>query len=240
MAKSGDEGSIRRPARSLVSALVVDDASAGSTPSGELRRVTDLFDPKAAQGGIPAAAVTCSTCDPRTKPGAVRRACAGGIGLRQCAALRRRPSRIGVRGRIARQRAGRPARTPSAREAARSRGRPRPWRPGSSPAASPRTEMFFETFFGLRRTATTSNPGLHEPTRALCAVILREYRRDDGGLRPRLAHQPSRQTSAVVGRSPLRGFSGGRLGYRGWYPKYGSPSAEVDGGGSDPGELRTS
>ena len=73
-----------------------------------------------------------------------------------------------------------------------------------------RTEMFFETFFGLAKDGRTNSKGL--PNLLSMAVILREY--DD---EVRLARPP-----AVVQRvvfTPLA-LVGRTLGYRGWYPEY--------------------
>jgi quercetin dioxygenase-like cupin family protein len=73
-----------------------------------------------------------------------------------------------------------------------------------------RTEMFFETFFGLAKDGRTNDKGLPNPLST--AVILREY--DD---EIRLARPP-----AVVQRvvsTPLA-LVGRTLGYRGWYPRY--------------------
>ena len=73
-----------------------------------------------------------------------------------------------------------------------------------------RTEMFFETFFGLAKDGKTNSKGL--PNLLSMAVILREYRDEI-----RLARPPAVVQTAVFG--PLA-VLGRRLGYRGWYPKY--------------------
>lgn len=73
-----------------------------------------------------------------------------------------------------------------------------------------RTEMFFETFFGLAKDGKTNSKGL--PNLLSMAVILREYRDE-----VRLARPPAVVQTAVFG--PLA-VLGRRLGYRGWYPKY--------------------
>lgn len=73
-----------------------------------------------------------------------------------------------------------------------------------------RTEMFFETFFGLAKDGKTNKKGL--PNLLSMATILREY--DD---EVRLARPP-----LVVQRALFRPLAavGRRLGYRGWYPQY--------------------
>jgi quercetin dioxygenase-like cupin family protein len=73
-----------------------------------------------------------------------------------------------------------------------------------------RTEMFFETFFGLAKDGKTNSKGL--PSLLSMAVILREYRDE-----LRLARPPAVVQSAVFG--PLA-VLGRRLGHRGWYPEY--------------------
>jgi quercetin dioxygenase-like cupin family protein len=73
-----------------------------------------------------------------------------------------------------------------------------------------RTEMFFETFFGLAKDGRTNSRGL--PNLLSMAVILRAY---DEELR--LARPPVLVQRAVFG--PLA-VIGRRLGYRGWYPAY--------------------
>ena len=73
-----------------------------------------------------------------------------------------------------------------------------------------RTEMFFETFFGLAEDGKTNARGLPNPLNM--AVILREYREEI-----RLA-QPSAALQTVL-FAPLA-VLGRALGYRGWYPEY--------------------
>ena len=73
-----------------------------------------------------------------------------------------------------------------------------------------RTEMFFETFFGLAEDGKTNARGLPNPLNM--AVILREYREEI-----RLA-QPSAALQTVL-FAPLA-VLGRALGYRGWYPGY--------------------
>jgi quercetin dioxygenase-like cupin family protein len=73
-----------------------------------------------------------------------------------------------------------------------------------------RTEMFFETFFGLAKDGRTNDKGL--PNLLSLAVILREY---DEELR--LARPPAGVQRALFG--PLA-VLGRRVGYRGWYPEY--------------------
>ena len=73
-----------------------------------------------------------------------------------------------------------------------------------------RTEMFFETFFGLAKDGRTNSRGL--PNLLSMAVILREY--DD---EVHLARPPVVVQRALFG--PLA-VLGRRLGYRGWYPEY--------------------
>ena len=73
-----------------------------------------------------------------------------------------------------------------------------------------RTEMFFETFFGLATDGRTNSKGL--PNLLSMAVLLREYDAE-----VRLARPP-----AVVQRAlfaPLA-LVGRTVGYRGWYPRY--------------------
>lgn len=73
-----------------------------------------------------------------------------------------------------------------------------------------RTEMFFETFFGLARDGKVNSKGL--PNLLRMAVLAREY--DD---EMRLASPPAAvQTALFV---PLAAL-GRALGYRGWYPEY--------------------
>jgi len=73
-----------------------------------------------------------------------------------------------------------------------------------------RTEMFFETFFGLAKDGKTNAKGLPNPLSM--AVILREYRDE-----VRLARPPAAVQTALF--TPL-GVLGRALGYRGWYPRY--------------------
>jgi quercetin dioxygenase-like cupin family protein len=73
-----------------------------------------------------------------------------------------------------------------------------------------RTEMFFETFFGLAKDGKTNSKGL--PNLLSMAVILREYRDE-----VRLARPPAVVQKAIFG--PLA-VLGRRVGYRGWYPEY--------------------
>jgi quercetin dioxygenase-like cupin family protein len=79
-----------------------------------------------------------------------------------------------------------------------------------------RTEMFFETFFGLAKDGKTNSKGL--PNLLSMAVILREYEDEIRLARPpafvqRVAFAPL----AAVGR---------RVGYRGWYPQYSTEPLE--------------
>lgn len=73
-----------------------------------------------------------------------------------------------------------------------------------------RTEMFFETFFGLARDGKTNRRGL--PNLLSTAVIMREYEDE-----VRLARPSAQVQRAVFGPLALLGR---RLGYRGWYPEY--------------------
>ena len=73
-----------------------------------------------------------------------------------------------------------------------------------------RTEVFFETFFGLASDGKTNRKGLPNPLRM--AVIMREYEDEI-----RLARPSARTQRAVLG--PLAAV-GRVLGYRGWYPEY--------------------
>ena len=73
-----------------------------------------------------------------------------------------------------------------------------------------RTEMFFETFFGLAKDGKTNSKGL--PNLLSMAVILREYRDEI-----QLARPPAAVQNALFG--PLA-VLGRRLGYHGWYPRY--------------------
>lgn len=73
-----------------------------------------------------------------------------------------------------------------------------------------RTEMFFETFFGLAKDGRTNSKGLPNPLSM--AVLLREYDAEIQLARPPAAVQRAVFTPlALVGRA---------LGYRGWYPRY--------------------
>lgn len=73
-----------------------------------------------------------------------------------------------------------------------------------------RTEMFFETLFGLAKDGKVNSRGL--PNLLRLAVIMREY--DDEIL---LARPP-----AAVQRAPFAPLAalGHLLGHRGWYPDY--------------------
>jgi quercetin dioxygenase-like cupin family protein len=73
-----------------------------------------------------------------------------------------------------------------------------------------RTEVFFETFFGLATDGKTNRKGLPNPLQL--AVLLREYQDVLRLARPSVAIQ-----RAVLG--PLA-MVGRLLGYRGWYPRY--------------------
>lgn len=73
-----------------------------------------------------------------------------------------------------------------------------------------RTEMFFETFFGLAKDGKTNAKGLPDPLSM--AVILREYRGEI-----RLAGPPATVQTALF--APLA-VIGRAFGYRGWYPRY--------------------
>lgn len=77
-------------------------------------------------------------------------------------------------------------------------------------APAMRTEMFFETFFGLATDGKTNSKGL--PNLLSMAVILQEY--DD---EMRLARPPAVVQRALFGPLALLGR---HLGYRGWYPEY--------------------
>jgi quercetin dioxygenase-like cupin family protein len=77
-----------------------------------------------------------------------------------------------------------------------------------------RTEMFFETFFGLAIDGKTNRKGLPNPLQL--AVIMRGFADEIRLARPapvvqRILFGPL----AIVGRL---------LGYRPWYPRYGQPS----------------
>lgn len=73
-----------------------------------------------------------------------------------------------------------------------------------------RTEMFFETLFGLAKDGKVTSKGL--PNLLRLAVIMREY--DEEML---LARPPAAVQKALF--APLAAL-GQRLGYRGWYPDY--------------------
>lgn len=73
-----------------------------------------------------------------------------------------------------------------------------------------RTEMFFETFFGLAKDVKTNRKGLPNPVRM--AVGLREYADEI-----QLARPPYVVQRALFG--PLA-MIGRLIGYRGWYPRY--------------------
>jgi quercetin dioxygenase-like cupin family protein len=73
-----------------------------------------------------------------------------------------------------------------------------------------RTEVFFETFFGLATDGKTNRKGLPNPVHL--AVLMREYENE-----LHLASPPLRAQKALF--APLAAV--GRLvGYRGWYPRY--------------------
>jgi quercetin dioxygenase-like cupin family protein len=73
-----------------------------------------------------------------------------------------------------------------------------------------RTEVFFETFFGLASDGKTNRKGLPNPIHL--AVLMREYQDELHLASPPLKVQRALFTPlAVVGKL---------LGYRGWYPKY--------------------
>jgi hypothetical protein len=73
-----------------------------------------------------------------------------------------------------------------------------------------RSEMFFETFFGLAKDGKTNRKGL--PNLLSMAVIMREYEDEMLLAPPSVGLQRALfGPSAVVGR---------RLGYRSWYPRY--------------------
>jgi quercetin dioxygenase-like cupin family protein len=73
-----------------------------------------------------------------------------------------------------------------------------------------RTEVFFETFFGLAADGKTNQKGLPNPLRL--AVMMREYEDE-----VRLARPSVRVQRALFG--PLA-VIGRAIGYRGWYPAY--------------------
>jgi len=73
-----------------------------------------------------------------------------------------------------------------------------------------RTEMFFETFFGLAKDGKTNRKGL--PNAVRLAVLIHEYEDE-----LRLARPPFLVQKALFW--PLAAL-GRLLGYRGWYPRY--------------------
>jgi quercetin dioxygenase-like cupin family protein len=73
-----------------------------------------------------------------------------------------------------------------------------------------RTEMFFETFFGLAQDGKVNRKGL--PNLLQLAVLMREYPEEI-----RLARPSAGMQKALFG--PLA-LAGRLLGYRGWYPRY--------------------
>jgi hypothetical protein len=73
-----------------------------------------------------------------------------------------------------------------------------------------RTEVFFETFFGLASDGKTNRKGLPNPLRL--AVLMREFEDELHLARPSVKLQ-----RALFG--PLAAL-GRVLGYRGWYPDY--------------------
>ena len=73
-----------------------------------------------------------------------------------------------------------------------------------------RTEVFFETFFGLAADGKTNRKGLPNPMRL--AVLMREYEDEI-----HLAKPPLKAQRALFG--PMAAV-GRLIGYRGWYPKY--------------------
>ncbi len=75
-----------------------------------------------------------------------------------------------------------------------------------------RSEVFFETFFGLAADGKTNAQGL--PHLLQMAVLLREYAEE-----LRLASPPAGVQRVVF--TPLAAL-GRALGYRGWYPRYSS------------------
>lgn len=73
-----------------------------------------------------------------------------------------------------------------------------------------RTEVFFETFFGLAADGKTNRKGLPNPLRL--AVMMREYEDELHLARPSVRWQRALfGPLAVIGRT---------MGYRGWYPAY--------------------
>jgi quercetin dioxygenase-like cupin family protein len=90
-----------------------------------------------------------------------------------------------------------------------------------------RTEVFFETFFGLAQEGKSNRKGL--PNLLQLAVLLREYRSE-----VRLASPPAAAQTALF--IPLAAL--GRLtGYRGWYPRY-SDDPLMEGASGDPPKQR--
>ena len=85
-------------------------------------------------------------------------------------------------------------------------------------APAMRTEMFFETFFGLAKDGKTNSKGL--PNLLSMAVIMREYEDE-----MRLARPPFVVQWALFGSLAVLGP---RLGYRGWYPEYTAQPLERD------------
>lgn len=73
-----------------------------------------------------------------------------------------------------------------------------------------RTEMFFETFFGLATDGKTNRKGLPNPLRL--AVLMREFEDE-----VRLARPPFAIQKVLFGSL---GMVGRVLGYRAWYPRY--------------------
>jgi quercetin dioxygenase-like cupin family protein len=73
-----------------------------------------------------------------------------------------------------------------------------------------RTEVFFETFFGLAADGKTNRKGLPNPIQL--AVLMREYEDE-----VHLASPPLRAQKALF--TPLAAV-GWLVEYRGWYPKY--------------------
>jgi quercetin dioxygenase-like cupin family protein len=73
-----------------------------------------------------------------------------------------------------------------------------------------RTEIFFETFFGLGQDGKTNRKGLPNPLQL--AVLMREYEDE-----MRLARPSPRMQKMIA--TPLAAV-GRRMGYRAWYPQY--------------------
>jgi quercetin dioxygenase-like cupin family protein len=73
-----------------------------------------------------------------------------------------------------------------------------------------RTEMFFETFFGLAQDGKVNRKGL--PNLLQLAVLTREYEQEVRLARP----SATMQTGLFAPLALLGRF----LGYRGWYPQY--------------------